>query len=341
MKVETKDATIAPTGTDGDFPGTFEVILSSPTKDRDGDTLLPGEWKTPLPEHITFDQDHAMSVAGTVGSGRPELDADTGNLVVRGTYSSLPRAQEVRTLVKEGHIRTTSVAFLAEKSQEKDGTHTVSRELLNGAFVAIPSNREAVVLAAKAFGEVEKAGARNSKADTERIQSIHDHAAALGAKHGAGTGKSAPARSAKKLVRGDTKSIVGSVEALQDRVQDALQDEVDPRFGRAYLRGVLPADGGGTLVYDLSNWDTGDHETYRRTYTDDGSVVALNDDAQEVDILEVVVPDPDSDDTEDESAATVHTADAAPAAAALSVDADDAELVALRVRSLRLQASAY
>lgn len=341
MKVETKDATIVPTGADDDFPGTFEVILSAPTKDRDGDTLLPDEWKTPLPEHITFDQDHLMSVAGTVGSGRPALEVDTGNLVVSGTYSSLPRAQEVRTLVKEGHIRTTSVAFLTEKSRQKDGTHTVSRELLNGAFVAIPSNREAVVIAAKAFESAGKAGARNSKADAERIQSIHDHAAALGAKHGSGTGKAAPARSTKPLVHGDVKSIVGSVEALQDRVQDALQDEVDQRSGYAHLRGVLPADGGGTLVYDLSNWDTGDHETYRRTYTDDGSVVTLNNDATEVDILEVVVPDPDSDDTEDQSAATVQTADAASAAAARSVDADDAEQVAVRLRGLQMQASSY
>ena len=37
-----KDATI--TNTDDDGPGSFEVILSAPTKDRDGDTLLPDEW---------------------------------------------------------------------------------------------------------------------------------------------------------------------------------------------------------------------------------------------------------------------------------------------------------
>ncbi len=338
MKVETKDATIRPVGDDQDFPGGFEVILSSPTKDRDGDTLLPGDWKTPLPDHITFDQDHLMSVAGTVGSGRPELEDVTGNLVVRGTYSSLPRAQEVRTLVKEGHIRTTSVAFLTEKSTRKDGSQSVSRELLNGAFVAIPSNREAVVLAAKEFGA--KAGARNSKADAGRIQSIHDHAVALGAEHGDGTGKSAPTRTAKNLVR-QTKSIVGSVEALQARVQDALQDETGGR-GWAWLRGVIPGDAGGTLVYDLSDPYSGDADTFRRTYTDDGVVVTLNNDATEVDILEIVVPDPDSDEQQDDSAA-IETADAASAAAVRSVDADEDSLIALRVRSFSLlaQASAY
>lgn len=180
MDVQHKDATIANTG--DDFPGSFQVILSAPTKDRDGDTLLPEEWKQPLPEHITFDADHGMSVATTVGSGRPYLDPDTGNLIVEGTYSSLPRAQEVRTLVNEGHIRTTSVAFMTEKSREKDGTTTSVRELLNGAFVAIPSNREALVLSSKAA--TVKEGRRNSTADQDTIQSMHDGAVSLGAECG-------------------------------------------------------------------------------------------------------------------------------------------------------------
>jgi len=176
MDVIRKDATI--TNTDDAFPGTFEVVLSAPTKDRDGDTLLPDEWKQPLPDHVTFDMDHGMSVATTVGSGRPRLEAD-GTLRVSGTYSSLPRAQEVRTLVKEGHINRTSVAFMSEKTQ-KDGVTAVTRELLNGAFVAVPSNREAVILESKALLEA-KTGKRNSKADQEHLDAIARHAVALGA----------------------------------------------------------------------------------------------------------------------------------------------------------------
>lgn len=149
MNVVRKTATITPTGSETDFPGTFEVVLSAPTQDRDGDTLLPEEWKTPLPEHITFDIDHGMSVATTVGSGSPAIDAKTGNLVVRGTYSSLDRAQEVRTLVNEGHIRTTSVAFMNLPATVKNGKKISQRELLNGAFVAVPSNREAVIMNSK------------------------------------------------------------------------------------------------------------------------------------------------------------------------------------------------
>lgn len=130
--------------------GGFDVILSAPTLDRDGE-VIDAKVFEPLPDHITFDIDHGMSTATTVGSGTPFYDTD-GNLRVQGTYSSIPRAQEVRTLVREGHIRTTSVAFMSAKREEdEDGvTHITKAELLNGAFVPIPSNREALVLSAKA-----------------------------------------------------------------------------------------------------------------------------------------------------------------------------------------------
>lgn len=128
-------------------PGEFEVILSAPTLDRDGEVIDSNAFD-PLPDHITFDTDHGLSVATTVGSGVPRYE--DGVLKVTGTYSSIPRAQEVRTLVAEGHIRTTSVAFMAPKREVKDGVPHVTRaELLNGAFVPVPANREAVVLAAK------------------------------------------------------------------------------------------------------------------------------------------------------------------------------------------------
>lgn len=127
--------------------GSFDVILSAPTLDRDGE-VIDSKVFEPLPDHITFDIDHGMSTATTVGSGTPFYDGDV--LRVKGTYSSIPRAQEVRTLVREGHIRTTSVAFMSAKREEKDGVqHIVRAELLNGAFVPIPSNRESVVLSAK------------------------------------------------------------------------------------------------------------------------------------------------------------------------------------------------
>jgi len=136
---------------DDDFPGTFDVILATPHLDRDGDELHPDGWKTPLPEHITFDSDHGMTVASTVGSGAPVLDGD-GNVRVKGTYASTAHAQDVRKLVNEKHIRHVSVTFMEPKAKGADGKTIVGkRELLNGAFVSVPANTKAVVLSSKSF----------------------------------------------------------------------------------------------------------------------------------------------------------------------------------------------
>lgn len=238
MDVQHKDATITNTSPVDEFPGSFEVILSAPTKDRDGDTLLPDEWKSPLPDHITFDADHGMSVATTVGSGVPRLDEKSGNLIVSGTYSSLGRAQEVRTLVNEGHIRTTSVAFMSEKSQAKDGKSTSVRELLNGAFVAIPSNREALVLSSKA-AQATKAGSRNSKTDSAHLQAAHDSLVKAGAQcpmddtgaaQGATGGKSVTAPVAAAAAPDDSDDDPGKLAQGVDAALDqalALLADVD------------------------------------------------------------------------------------------------------------------
>jgi hypothetical protein len=313
MTIIRKDATISNTGDDKDFPGTFEVILSAPTKDRDGDTLLPEDWKQPLPEHITFDMDHGMSVASTIGSGVPEL-LDDGRLKVAGTYTSLDRGQDTRTLVKEGHIKTTSVAFMTEKSQEKDGSTSVKRELLNGAFVAIPSNRESVVLSSKAL--VEKAGARNSATDAEHIQAIHDHAIALGADPAGAT-----AAAEKSARRAQTKSVAGSLEATQDRARDALQDAYPGVW--AWLQATIPNGDGGTLVFQLENPVTYDNDTWQQQYTDDGSVITLTGERSAVDLVQIIKPDPDEEDSATDGDAA--TAAEKSAAAASKAAAEDAE----------------
>lgn len=207
-------AAITPGEDDETSPtGSFHIILSAPTKDRDGETLLPGEWETPLPEHITMDRDHEMSVAGTVGSGVPSIEAD-GALHVRGTYSSLPMAQDVRTLVKEGHIRTTSVAFLRKASTDAKGVKAVKRELLNGAFVAIPANRDALVLSSKA---VVKEGRRNAAADADKIQAIHDSSASLGASCAM---KSVARKDADTEDASDTAALAQGVDAAIDSAID-------------------------------------------------------------------------------------------------------------------------
>ena len=311
-------AQIEPGADDAESPhGTFRVILSDETFDRDGESLKSGEWITPLPDHITFDIDHAMNVAGTVGSGRPQIGTD-GKMYVEGTYASRPLAQEVRSLVNEGHIRTTSVAFLRKKDQKSGAT---KRELLNGAFVAVPANPNAVILASKAFDPEHddagtKAGARNSTADAKRLQQMHDLAVENGAVCEVTDGKA--------VVQIAGKAIQGSVEALQARVQDALSDAYPGLY--PWCRGVIPeGDGAGVVVYDV--WENGDGEcqSYRRTYADDGQVITLTGEPEPVDVQEVVVPDPD------EKAVTPDEAPAEPTDDELFVKA---HLIALRAAAV-------
>lgn len=152
--------------------GEFEAVLSAPTEDRDGE-VVDAKAFDPLPEYIPIDVDHSMTVAGTVGSGKPFYDGDV--LKFAGSFASTPLAQEVRTLVTEGHIRKMSVAFMnAQRTEDEDGTlHIRKAELLNAAIVAIPSNRDASILAAKALD------AKTSKGAT--LQDIHDLSVRAGA----------------------------------------------------------------------------------------------------------------------------------------------------------------
>lgn len=283
--------------------GAFEVVLSAPTEDRDGETIAPHAFD-PLPDHITFDVDHGMDVASTVGSGRPWYD-DQGQLRVSGGFASTPLAQTTRALVTEGHVKTTSVAFLrGEATKAAGGGRLLTKgELLNGAFVAVPSNREALVLSAKTLGArdaVRKDGRRNSSDDLEHLQTAHDEIVAAGASCSSGDGSAGTTDDGAKSVRrrAGRKSIVGSVEATQDRVRDALADQYSGGdYGWVSLRGVLPdGAGGGSVVfggYGLTGLDS--DAVYRQTYTDDGAVVTLVGAAVEVDIHEVVAPDADAD----------------------------------------------
>lgn len=311
MLIEHKDATITPTGSDDAFPGTFEVILSTPDLDRDGDTFRTEEWQQPLPGKITFDIDHGMSVATTVGSGVPTIN-DQGQLVVSGTYSSLKQAQDVRTLVNEGHIDRTSVAYVTKRTQQKGGPMIVRREVLNGAFVAIPANDAAKVLASKGL----KTGARNNATDAKQIQSIHDAAASLGADCSA---------SSKSYTVG-TKAVAGSFEQNQQAVSDALSALYAGDNVWAYPLATF-AD---SVVFTVSGDDDAGKWQADYTLNDDGTATLGT--PERVNLTEQITPAGKSvagktgPDEEAEPAATEDPAAAAKAAAAVdSKAAADAE----------------
>ena len=213
MDVVTKnvEAQVAPVMDSTHPSGEFDVILSTDTLDRDGERLYLDEWKQPLPDHITIDSDHDMSVVSTVGSGKPFIN-DAGQLQVRGTFASTSHGQNVRTLVNEGHIKTVSVAFRVDKTQ-KDAKP--QRELLNAGFVAVPANPEAVVLSSKAA---------KKDAMPSHQQAIHDSAVMLGAM--CGTYKYAGDADTKAVLMDDAvvdpAQIIAGIDAVLDQAQALL-----------------------------------------------------------------------------------------------------------------------
>jgi len=181
MDVVTKsvDAAVAPV--ESNFPGQFEVILSTETMDRDDENLWADEWKQPLPARIHIDGDHGRSLEKTVGSAVPTIEGN--RMIGKGTYAGTDYAQMVRQLVNEGHINSVSVTY-AERKNQKD--NSIQRELLNAAFVAIPANPEAVVLASKAAklkadGGMSASGDNPAVKHDDMVQAIHDAACHLGA----------------------------------------------------------------------------------------------------------------------------------------------------------------
>jgi hypothetical protein len=336
MDIVTKDFAVVDAGESDEHPnGAFHVILSAPTHDRDGE-IVDSKAFDPLPEHISFDTDHSMTCDSVVGSGVP-MYAEDGTLQVKGGYCSDDRSQVIRQKVKDGHIRTTSVTFMAAErvTDTKGVPHVVKAEILNGTFTPVPANRESVVLSAKsivAHAVAAKAGARSASADAAAIQSDHDAMVARGATCAAG--KAAP--------KGEFKSVAGSLEETQDRVRDALNDAYGTD-SYVWLRATIPADGGGTCVYEIDMTDGSECETYQESYIDDGSEVTLSGDQALVDLTEVITPDADADrETADASKSADITAGAAAEQAAAPTvksaddEARDAALLSITENAARL-----
>lgn len=148
---------------DGSGTGTFEAVASTPTLDRDGEIVAAGAFN-PLPASVPIHVDHKMDSEGLVGTGRPFYVGDT--LKVTGRFAGTPRAQIIRQLVIEGHLRTMSVVFMGAEVERVDGKPPLVKraELLAVDFVTVPSNRGALVTSARSFGRRSAGGAARSVA---------------------------------------------------------------------------------------------------------------------------------------------------------------------------------
>jgi HK97 family phage prohead protease len=151
--------------------GEFEVIMSTDSIDRDGESIAKGAFN-PLPASVPVHAFHDFS--RPIGRVVPSYD-EKGRLVGRGFFGSDPESQLMRQKVADGIIGHTSVGFMAAEREQKDGVPNITRaEILELSFVSVPSNRDAAVLMAKSYAEaVEKATAEAVDGD------VHNRLAAL------------------------------------------------------------------------------------------------------------------------------------------------------------------
>jgi phage head maturation protease len=129
--------------------GSFEAILSTSALDRDGEIIDPYAFD-PLPASLPIFVDHAQwDTKSLVGRAVPSYDGQ-GRLVLRGFYGSDPFSQEIRQKVMDGLLDSMSVGFHNATRVVVAGVpHITKGEALEGSFVGVPANPEALVTASK------------------------------------------------------------------------------------------------------------------------------------------------------------------------------------------------
>jgi HK97 family phage prohead protease len=126
----------------------YEFIASTSSVDRQGDSIDQNGWelenfqKNPV---ILFAHNYSeLPIAKAV-----EVIKGESTLTIRIKFASEeanPKAQQVKNLVDEGILNTTSVGFI---QKERNGNIITKAELLEVSIVPVPANAEALRLAYK------------------------------------------------------------------------------------------------------------------------------------------------------------------------------------------------
>jgi len=138
-----------------DDPGALEGYLSVfGNVDEGGDVVLPGAFKKTLADWSRAKQpipllvDHKMSTDGMIGSIADAREDDVG-LRFHARFSSIAKAQDIRTLMLEGHLN--GMSFTYEPIRSRPGTKAGQRvryldelRLFEGTVTPFPMNTLAV-----------------------------------------------------------------------------------------------------------------------------------------------------------------------------------------------------
>lgn len=123
--------------------GTFDIVISTPTPDRAGESIIQNGWETENyqknPVVLWAHNYQNLPVAIT-----DELYLKDGKTHARGRFAPHDFAQDIRKLYDAGFIFAASVGFIP---LDMDGKIIKRAELLEWSFVPVPCNAEAVRMA--------------------------------------------------------------------------------------------------------------------------------------------------------------------------------------------------
>lgn len=135
--------------------GTFSVIASTATVDRQGEIIDQNGWdltnykNNPI---ILWAHDYSALPIGVAEN----ISVEDGELRMSGRFASAeanPMAEQVRQLYADGILKTVSVGFIP---LERNGNTITKSELLEVSFVPVPANPQALSLAMTKGLQIEK-----------------------------------------------------------------------------------------------------------------------------------------------------------------------------------------
>lgn len=147
--------------------GTFEVIATTASLDRDGEVLTIEGWEfdnymqNPV---ILWSHDLYSLPLGAV----TDLRVEDGKVIVQGVFADTEEGQKVRKLYEDGILRTVSVGYIPKQRQ---GNAITVKELYEVSFVSVPANPDAMdARKRKAIKSVEELVVDSSKAISTKAQ---------------------------------------------------------------------------------------------------------------------------------------------------------------------------
>lgn len=150
LRVEWKSSTGGGDGALIGYASTFGLDLG-------GDVVMPGAFTKSIArikaEGIPLLADHMAATSSVLGT---IVDAweDTHGLVIQARFASTPTAQDVRTLLLEGHLSKLSIGYetLDDSYEDRDGQRVrllKEIKLWETSVVVFPMNEQAVVSTVK------------------------------------------------------------------------------------------------------------------------------------------------------------------------------------------------